>query len=36
MKAKTVSTSMLAVGALYMMRQLPVESISAMTVIVPD
>jgi len=36
MKAKTVSTSMLAVEALYMMRQLPVESISAMTVIEPD
>jgi hypothetical protein len=36
MKAKTVSTSMLAVEALYMMPQLPVESISAMTVIEPD
>jgi hypothetical protein len=36
MKAKTVSTSMLAVEALYVMRRLPVESISAMTVIEPD
>ena len=36
MKAQTVSTSMFAVEALYMMPQLPVESISAMTVIEPD
>jgi hypothetical protein len=36
MTAKTVSTSMLAGDALYMMRQLPVESISAMTVIAPE
>jgi hypothetical protein len=36
MKTKTVSTSMLAVEVLYMMRPLPVESISAMTVIEPD
>jgi hypothetical protein len=36
MKAQTVSASRLAVEALYMIRPLPVESISAMTVIEPD
>jgi hypothetical protein len=35
-EAKTLSTSVLAVEALYVMRQLPAESISAMTVIAPD
>jgi hypothetical protein len=35
-KAKSVSTSILAEDALYMMRPLPMESISAMTVIAPE
>jgi hypothetical protein len=36
MRAKTVSTFMLEGDALYMMRPLPTESISAMTVIAPE
>jgi hypothetical protein len=36
MKAKTVSTFMLEGDALYMMRRLPMQSISAMMVIAPE
>lgn len=35
-KAKKVSASMLAGGATYMMRKLPVESISAMQLVAPE